>query len=201
MMELPIVDSAMTPKEILAQNPSAMTPFKILSAIVILEVEYIGYDDKMHRGQIAVHQEVSEDVRSFFTLAQKYKFPIEKVVPISNQKYFWDDEKSCNDNNSSGYNYRVIAGTNKLSYHATGLAFDINPAQNIYIKYDEKQEEVFRAPENGVYNELAKGTLTKNHPLVIFMKQHGWIWGGDWTPEEGRVDYQHFEKHLDQVLN
>ena len=45
------------------------------------------------------------------------------------------------------------------------------------------------------YDEKAKGTLTKDHPLVIFMKERGWIWGGDWSKiGDSGVDYQHFEK-------
>ena len=56
-------------------------------------------------------------------------------------------------------------------------------------------KEVFRAPENGVYDPSAKGTLTSDHPLVLLMKELGWEWGGDWTPETGREDYQHFQKN------
>ena len=101
---------------------------------------------------------------------------------------------SCDDNNSSGFNYRFVMGTDRMSKHAMGLAFDINPVQNIYIKYDEKMNEVFRFPKGAVYNKNAIGTLTIDHSLVSLMKSLGWGWGGDWKPESGRVDYQHFEK-------
>ncbi|MCK7509072.1 MAG: M15 family metallopeptidase [Desulfobacterales bacterium] len=37
------------------------------------------------------------------------------------------------DNNSSGFNFRVIADTNKLSLHSFGRAVDINPVQNPVI--------------------------------------------------------------------
>lgn len=186
----------MTTEEILAQNPTMPAPQEILHSLTILMVKYYGFDTVIHSGQIVVHKNVAKDVESFFEVALENKFPIEKVIPISHEKYTWDDETSCNDNNSSGYNYRLIMGTNRMSKHAQGLAFDINPVQNIYVRYDEQGKEIYRLPKNGTYNKNAKGTLSDEHPLVILMKKLGWKWGGDWTPESGRIDYQHFEKDI-----
>ncbi len=191
-----IIDSALSDAEILLENPAFPAPREIVAAIQVCEVVYVGYDGKMHQGQIAVHSAIAHEVEDFFALARELSFPIEKVIPISDKKYAWDDETSCTDNNSSGYNYRTIMGTDRLSKHARGCAFDINPAQNIYIRYDEEGNEIFRSPKNGVYDETVPGTLTANHPLVLAMKAKGWVWGGDWTKEEGRVDYQHFEKDV-----
>ncbi|MFA6519550.1 MAG: M15 family metallopeptidase [Candidatus Paceibacterota bacterium] len=189
-----IVDSAMSRDAILAQNPDSPAPQSALDVLEVLNVTYVGFDDALHTGQIAVHKDVLQDVKRFFDAAREMKFPIEKVIPISNEKYAWNDERSCDDNNSSGYNYRLIAGTDRVSKHAAGLAFDINPVQNIFVKYDTDLSETFRFPKDAVYDEQASGTLTKVHPLVQLMKSLGWEWGGDWTPESGRIDYQHFEK-------
>lgn len=183
-------------EEVLAQNPNSPAPQDILDSLGVLEIEYYGFDEKIHSGQIAMRKDVAEDTKKFFDLALKIKFPIEKVIPISNTKYKWNDEASCNDNNSSGYNYRLVAGTNRMSKHSKGLAFDINPVQNIYVKYNKDGNETVRYPKEGVYDKNTKGTLTSDSPLVILMKDLGWDWGGDWVPESGRVDYQHFEKHI-----
>lgn len=191
-----IIDSAMKEREILAQNPDNPAPQAVLDSLEIIGVDYYGFDGRMHTGKIVMNKNLREEVESFFKLAFKLKFPIEKVIPISNTKYRWDDEVSCEDNNSSGYNYRVILGTNRLSNHAMGRAFDINPVQNIFIKYDKEMKEVYRSPKNGRYNVNVSGTLSSDHPLVKHMKNLGWKWGGDWKKEEGRVDYQHFEKPL-----
>lgn len=191
-----IVDSNMSREEIVAENPERIAPEGILDIIEILTVNYFSFDGQIHSGQIAMNKSVISDVKNFFELAFEIKFPIEKVVPISNKKYMWSDEVSCDDNNSSGYNYRKILGTENISKHGLGLAFDINPAQNIYVKYNEKLEEIFRSPKGAIYDEEILGTLTPGHPLVKCMKDQGWIWGGDWTPESGRVDYQHFEKAI-----
>lgn len=181
-------------EDAIRQNPAAVAPREIIDKLCLITVRYTGFDTKIHKGHIVMHQDVREDVEAFFTQAMSLSFPIEKVVPIADKKYAWDDFKSCNDNNTAGFNYRTISNTTKLSKHATGHAFDINPVQNIYVKYNAQGEETFRAPERGVYDPTVPGTLTANHPLVVCMKERGWVWGGDWTPESGRVDYQHFEK-------
>ncbi len=191
-----MIEFDMTKEEILLQNPRCPAPQEVIDSMEIIEVDYYGFDDQVHRGKIAMRKDVVDDVKKFFELALEIKFPIEKVIPISNPKYKWEDMVACEDNNSSGYNYRLIAGTSRLSKHSGGLAFDINPVQNIYVRYDENVKEIVRYPKDGVYNIETKGTLVTESPLVALMKNLGWIWGGDWTPESGRVDYQHFEKNI-----
>lgn len=192
-----ILDSRMSQDRALLQNPDSPAPLEILHDLAVLPVSYRGYDDCVHMGQIVVTVSVAEDVHNFFLLAATLAFPIEKVIPISDERYAWNDERSCEDNNSSGYNYRVILGTNRLSKHAYGAAFDINPRQNIYCRYDASGNEVYRSPRGGIYNPQVPGTLTAEHPLVVFMRERGWVWGGDWTREHDQViDYQHFEKEI-----
>ncbi len=192
------IDSSVSPEEALAQNPDNPAPQEILDMMDIVSVKYLGFDGGLHQGQIVINKNVVGDIKKFFGLALEIKFPIQSVIPISNPKYKWDDELSCEDNNSSGFNYRNISGkANKLSKHATGLAFDINPVQNIYVRYDENLKEVFRAPIEGVYDKNVPGTLISGDPLVNLMKELGWDWGGDWTKESGREDYQHFEKNIE----
>ncbi len=192
-----VVDSNMPLIQALAQNPQSPTPPDILDAMRMIDVTYHGFDKLLHKGQIVMHADAIEEVGSFFALALKLEFPIQSVVPISDPRYAWDDESSCDANNSSGFNYRAITGNpDKLSKHARGMAFDVNPVQNIYVKYNEQLQVVFRFPADGVYDERVAGTLTPEHPLVRHMKKLGWEWGGNWTPESGRTDYQHFEKDI-----
>ena len=183
----------MNPEIAVAPNPQNPASQDILDTMNVLSVSYYGFDELIHKGQIVINKDVIEDIKKFFDLALKLKFPIKSVIPINDEKYSWDDNRSCEDNNSSGFNYRLVAGTNRLSKHSTGRAFDINPVQNIYVRY-ENMKEVFRAPADGIYDKNTPGTLTSDHPLVLLMKELGWEWGGDWTPETGREDYQHFEK-------
>ena len=88
-------------------------------------------------------------------------------------------------NNTSAFNYRTIAGTVRLSNHASGRAIDINPRQNPYIKGQVVQ------PPGAKYEPNAEGTLTEEHPVVRAFLKLGWAWGGHWTTTQ---DYQHLEK-------
>lgn len=180
--------------KLLSQNPLSPAPETVLRELEVLKIRHYGFNNLFHSGEIIVHKDVIDDVKKFFKLASEIKFPIYSVVPIHKEPFFFDDIKSCEENNSSAFNYRKIHNTQTLSKHSLGKAFDINPVQNIYLTYNEAGGETFRLPSNALYDETAPGTLTARHPLVVFMKSRSWTWGGDWTPESGRIDYQHFEK-------
>lgn len=151
----------------------------------IVDVQYFSFDNKLHQGQIIIHKKLVKDIILIFEEIKEKKFPVTKVIPIV--KYNWDDERSMEDNNTSAFNYRFIAGTTKLSNHSFGTAIDINPLFNPYIRKDLIQ------PAGSVYNPQKEGTITANSFLVKEFKRLGWIWGGDW---KDRKDYQHFEKKI-----
>ena len=59
------------------------------------------------------------------------KFPLQRMELVSN--YGGDDDKSMAANNSSGFNCRTVAGTDRWSQHSFGAALDLNPIQNPYV--------------------------------------------------------------------
>jgi hypothetical protein len=115
--------------------------------------------------------------------------PVASVIPISDPVFFangrWSDHLSMAANNTSSFNYRVVAGTSTLSAHATGRAIDINPAFNPYIRGADTE------PPGAVYDPTRPGTLTATHPVTRRFLELGWTWGGDFVALK---DYQHFEK-------
>ena len=177
-----VIDSDMAFEEAVA---GISIPQSILENLRLVDVYYYGFDDKLHKGQLVVHKAVVLDVIEIFELIRESRFPISKVVPISN--YGWSDEKSMQDNNTSAFNYRFISGTRVISNHASGLAIDINPMMNPYIKNG------ISLPEKSVYDTIKAGTISSGSQLVKEFKQRGWQWGGDW---KSLKDYQHFEKKL-----
>jgi len=160
-------------------------PNSILDDLSIVNVYYYGFDARLHKGQLVVHKEVVLDIIEIFEFIREDRFPIGKVVPIN--RYDWSDEKSMLDNNTSAFNYRFISGTRVISNHAIGLAIDINPMLNPYIKNGNS------LPEKCVYDTTKPGTISASSQLVVEFKSRGWKWGGDW---ESIKDYQHFEKKL-----
>ena len=186
------IDSDLTVHQAIIQNPEQVCDEEILDSLGLMGVTYLSFDGRYHDGQIVVALSVMSEVDAFFRHALEMEFPVEKVIPAAHPKYQWEDEKLMADNVSSGFNYRLIAGTNKPSLHGLGLAFDINPNQNPYIRYENGKKII--QPKGARWKKDMPGTLHAEHPLVIMMEGFGWEWGGNWLPESGRVDYQHFEK-------
>ena len=114
---------------------------------------------------------------------------LEKVVPIQDRKYDANDEASMQDNNSSAANYRVIAGTDRLSLHAFGFALDLNPRDNPVQKNGETLQ-----PQGAVRNLEDPQTLIEDHPVVKWLEERGWEWAGAW--QEPYQDNHHFQKPL-----
>jgi peptidoglycan L-alanyl-D-glutamate endopeptidase CwlK len=158
----------------------------IKDELEIVTVSYYGFDGLLHRGQIIVNTKVSDDIIDIFNVIRETKFPVEKVVPMV--EYNWSDEQSMRDNNTSSFNYRFLSGAKILSMHASGLAIDINPKQNPYIKNGSN------SPAGSDYQLNAKGTICPDSEIVKAFKEKGWSWGGDW---KSLKDYQHFQKSLE----
>lgn len=179
----------MTSQDAVAFNLNNDCPESILNSQKVVRVLYYSFDNLIHAGQIVVNEIVIEDIKKIFEVILENKFPIAKVIPISNKKYYkngnWDDELSMQDNNSSGFNYRKIIGTDNLSTHASGLAVDINPKINPYISPKLIQ------PQGAVYDPTKPGVLTKDCPVVKIFESLGWLWGAELI---GKVDYHHFQK-------
>jgi peptidoglycan LD-endopeptidase CwlK len=159
-------------------------PLEIIDRLSMIDVLYYSFDGKRHQGQIIVDGDLEDDVFEIFSVIEKLKFPVGRVIPIV--YYQWDDRKSMAANNSSSFNFRAIEGTTKLSMHSLGKAVDINPAQNPVIYPDGKI-----APAGAVYKKEKAGTLVSGHPVVLEFLKRGWHWGGNFDQPK---DYHHFEK-------
>lgn len=160
-------------------------PQSIIENLRLVNVYYYGFDNKLHKGQLVVHKDVVLDVIEIFEFIRESRFPISKVIPIS--KYDWSDEKSMMDNNTSAFNYRYISGSRVISNHASGLAIDINPLLNPYVKNG------ISSPADCIYDKTKAGTILADSDLVKEFNKKGWQWGGEWKSIK---DYQHFEKKL-----
>jgi peptidoglycan LD-endopeptidase CwlK len=183
MAEAPIIDSDMTLVEALKGTKA---PMEILEKLELVNVEYYSFDNKIHCGQLVLHQSLVSDVMQVFEMMKKDKFPIAKCIPIV--KYGWSDSASMADNNTSSFNYRFVAGTTNLSNHAKGMAIDFNPVQNPAV-YNNGNV----SPKGAKYNTAAKGTILEDSEYTKFLVGRKWRWGGVWTSVK---DYQHFDKPL-----
>lgn len=158
-------------------------PPAIRATLVLLDLDFWGFDDAQHTGQMVVHRDLAAEVREIFAEIARARFPIEQMVPVS--AFGWSDDASMAANNSSAFNYRLAVGQPWLSQHAYGRAIDINPRQNPYLKGD------LVLPAGAVYDPDARGTLVSSGAVVRAFERRGWDWGGHWTTLK---DWHHFEK-------
>lgn len=154
--------------------------------LVYIPIQHYDFNENILNGGIVVNKKVGEEVGNIFKELFNIKYKIEKVKLID--EYGADDNKSMADNNSSSFNYRLISGTNRLSKHAQGLAIDINPLYNPYIKNGIAIPSV---SQKYVDRSLKlESMIYKNDKIYNIFSKYGWKWGGNWTSP----DYQHFEK-------
>lgn len=155
-----------------------------------LRVLHTGFDGETHIGELIVNQCIAEDILEIMEELYANQYPIEKMVLID--EYNADDEASMSDNNTSAFNYRVIAGTNRLSKHGQGLAIDINPKYNPCVKTGSGETLV--QPQSGTdYADRSRDFSYKIDGTDLcyrLFKEHGFVWGGEWNSLK---DYQHFE--------
>lgn len=154
-------------------------------------VTVLHYDLKgnVKTGELVCNKSIANDLVEIFRELYKVKYPIERMQLIDN--YNADDEASMRANNTSCFNYRVIAGSNTLSYHSQGRAIDINPLYNpcVKVRTGAVQPSTATAYKNRTKSFPCKIT-TSDTAYKLFIK-HGFRWGGNWRYTK---DYQHFEK-------
>jgi hypothetical protein len=159
--------------------------------LAYLHVLYYDFDNNIQEGELICNQEIAQDLLEIFQALYDNQYQIEKIRLVDD--YNADDEASMADNNTSCFNYRVIAGTDRISNHSYGKAIDINPLYNPYITTRNGTQNI--SPINAI--PYADRTATFDHKIdtddlcyKLFI-QHGFTWGGSWKNSK---DYQHFEK-------
>ena len=156
-----------------------------------VHILHTGFDGETKEGELVVNKAIADDVLAIFEELFRAKYPIEKVRLVD--EYDADDEASMSDNNSSAFNFRTISHTTTISKHGLGMAIDINPLYNPYVKTVNGALSIEPA------NAAAYVVSSDDNPYRIdhddlcykLFTEHGFTWGGDWVHSK---DYQHFEK-------
>lgn len=159
-----------------------------------VHIIHYDFDGNLAEGELICHNSIAEDLVEIFYDLYASEYQIEKVTLIEN--YNGDDTASMADNNTSCFNYRVVDGTKSLSKHALGLAIDINPLYNPYIRYDKKGGQTVSPVEGEAYADRTVSFPYKIDPDDLSYRlftEHGFTWGGNWNSSK---DYQHFQKAL-----
>lgn len=157
-----------------------------LGKLRLLRVTYWGFDDRAHNGRLVVNRRFDDEIVAVMRRLYRIRYPIRRMRLID--RYGADDHRSMNADNTSGFNCRFVAGTERWSMHAYGLAIDINPIENPYVSGDHVSPSAGEPFADR--SRDAPGMVHSGDRVVrAFARIAGWEWGGSWP---GAKDYQHF---------
>lgn len=160
-----------------------------LSDLRYLKVRYYDYQGYVRYGELICNALIADDLLDIFYRLFLSEYQIANISLID--EYGADDNESMEANNTSCFNYRKATNSSKLSLHARGLAIDINPVENPYIKNG------VILPANGkAYSDRSthfSHKIDRDDLCYRLFKEKGFVWGGEWRTVK---DYQHFEKQM-----
>ncbi|MBQ3767113.1 MAG: M15 family metallopeptidase [Bacteroidales bacterium] len=159
-----------------------------LNELRYLKLSYIDFDGKEQVGEMVCNKAVADDLLEIFRALHKARYPICSIRLIDD--FDGDDDASMAADNTSCFNYRKKTGMRELSKHALGLAVDVNPLENPYVRSNR-----VKPAGAGAYADRTKDfphKIDKDDLCYKLFREHGFSWGGVWRSVK---DYQHFEKN------
>jgi poly-gamma-glutamate synthesis protein (capsule biosynthesis protein) len=143
--------------------------------LAYLQVDHVGWGGA-ERGELVVAAQLAPRTVALFRRLWQLGFPIRQLRLVDD--FGGSDEASLAADNSSAFNFRVIAGTQLLSQHALGRAIDLNPVENPWRRPDR-----IVPPEGAAFADrtaIRPGMIVRPGPVVAMFDELGWEWGGDW---------------------
>jgi len=157
-----------------------------LNQLRLLKLSVWGFDERVHRGRLVVNEDAARPMLTVMHRLFQLRFPIRRMRLVD--AYGADDHRSMEADNTSAFNCRFVAGTDRWSEHAYGGAIDVNPIENPYADGDG-----YVSPPQGApfadRSRRAKGLIHRGGPVVAAFAAVGWEWGGNWAWPK---DFQHF---------
>lgn len=176
---------APVPADVLARStwqrscPVAATDLRYLT------MSFVGYDGRAHTGEMIVDARVADAVTRVYGHLFAARFPIEEMRVVAQAEL--TAPPTGDGNNTTAFVCRPAVGQTRWSAHARGLAIDLNPFCNPYVRGNLVLPELASS-----YLDRANarpGMIEAGDVAVRAFTAIGWSWGGEWrTPK----DIQHF---------
>jgi hypothetical protein len=150
-----------------------------------VRLTFWGFDARRHTGELLVNRTAAGSLVTVFHQLYDARFPIEEMRITRKDEL---DAPPTGDGNDTGaFNCRPVVGQKVFSQHAYGLAIDVNPFQNPYLKGDLVLPELASAYRDRSWRR--PGMILPGGPVVRAFAGIGWGWGGSW---HSLKDIQHF---------
>lgn len=156
--------------------------------LAYITVSHYGFDGRLHTGEMLVNAAVADDIVGVFEKLHAARFPIEGMKVTTQAEL--DAPPTGDGNNTGSFGCRPAVGSGHWSQHAYGLAVDVNPFHNPYIKGDLIIPELATSYTNR--DRVLPGMIFENDVVFDAFAAIGWTWGGDW---HSLKDYMHFSQN------
>ncbi|APU13888.1 D-alanyl-D-alanine carboxypeptidase [Actinoalloteichus sp. GBA129-24] len=174
------------PEELLARStwhagcPVAATDLRYLT------MSFWGFDGGHHTGEMLVHADVADAIVTAFGRLHADRFPIEEMRVTA--AWELDTAPTGDGNNTSAFVCRAAVGSGAWSAHASGLAVDVNPFVNPYVRSDGVvlPELASAYVDRG---RVRDGMILEGDVVTAAFDEIGWTWGGRWSSPS---DLMHF---------
>ena len=176
---------AAVPDDVLARStwqPSCPVPARDLR---YLTMSFWGYDNHPHTGEMIVNARVADAVTRVFGHLYEARFPLEEMRVVAAPEL--TAPPTGDGNNTSAFVCRGAVGQTRWSAHAYGLAVDVNPFCNPYVKGNLVLPELSSSYVDRA--NVRPGMIEPGDVVVRSFAAIGWSWGAEWTSLK---DIQHF---------
>ncbi|MEX2422335.1 MAG: M15 family metallopeptidase, partial [Acidimicrobiia bacterium] len=153
--------------------------------LAYVTVAHWGFDGDVHTGELIVHADHAAGIVEVFARLHDARFPIEQMRVIRSDEL--DLAPTGDGNITTAFVCRPAVGSASWSMHASGLAIDINPFHNPYVKGDLVLPELASAYADRA--DSRDGMIVEGGAVTEAFAAIGWHWGGRWT---SLTDPMHF---------
>lgn len=180
--------SAPAPADVIARSTWVRGCPVAADDLARVRLTFWGFDDARHTGELLVNRSVVRDVVRVFRALYRARFPLEEMRITTRPEL--DAPPTGDGNNTGAFVCRPSVGQTSFSEHAYGLAIDLNPFQNPYVKGSRVIPELASAYLDR--DRRAPGMIRPGDAVTRAFARIGWGWGGAWRSLK---DYQHFSAH------
>jgi hypothetical protein len=145
-----------------------------------------GFDNKPHTGEMLINAKRAEEIVPVFRYMYEHRFPIEEMRVTTLEEVTGDHFGDQNVTISFECRH-TTGGYTTWSEHASGLAIDINPFHNPWVRDGYVYPELADAYIDRTW--LRPGMIETQRAIITEFKDIGWSWGGNWGTFD---DWMHF---------
>ncbi len=175
------------PDDVLARSSWTEECPVAVTELAYVTVSHVGFDGAFHTGEIIVNVAVADDIVEVFRSLHDARFPIEQMRVITKEEI--DAPPTGDWNDTTSFVCRPAVGSGSWSRHAYGLAIDINPFHNPYVKADLVLPELASAYLDR--DDVRSGMIAPGDAVTEAFAAIGWEWGGNWRTLK---DWMHFSR-------